>query len=138
MSPDAGYSGTPLPRKLGVKAGQRVLIDLAPAGFALSALPAGVVVDHTLPEPPRPDPYDVALVFCADTAVLHERWPVVHPQTAKAGGLWVAWPKRPFPTDLNENVVRAYGLAHGRVDVKVCAVDAKWSGLKFVVRLVDR
>jgi hypothetical protein len=138
MSPDAGYSGTPLPRKLGVKAGHQVLLDQAPTGFALDPLPDGVVVRHDALE--RAEHYDVALVFCLDAAALEERWSVVHPLTAKAGGLWVAWPKRAakIPTDLDENVVRAYGLTHGRVDVKVCAVDAKWSALKFVVRLADR
>lgn len=140
MSTGAGYSGTPLPRKLGVKTGHQILLHRAPAGFELGPLPDGVVVHRLPPEQAELDPYDVALVFCLDTAALEASWTLVHPLTAKAGGLWVAWPKRAakIPTDLDENVVRDYGLAHGRVDVKVCAVDATWSALKFVVRLVDR
>lgn len=140
MSTVAGYSGTPLPRKLGVKAGHQVLLHLAPAEFELEPLPDGVVVHRLPPEQAALDPYDVALVFCPDTAALAAGWALAHPLTAKAGGLWVAWPKRAakIPTDLDENVVRDFGLTHGRVDVKVCAVDARWSALKFVVRLVDR
>ncbi|SHN32322.1 DUF3052 domain-containing protein [Cryptosporangium aurantiacum] len=137
MSSDAGYSGTPLPRKLGVKSGHSVLLDNAPADFALAPLPDDVEVDRT---PVSDQPYDVVLLFCPDEATLRERWPTVHQRTTAAGALWVAWPKRAakIPTDLDENVVRDYGLANGRVDTKVCAVDGTWSGLKFVIRLADR
>jgi hypothetical protein len=132
----AGYSGTPLPRKLGIKAGHQVLLDNAPDGFELAPLPAGATVDHA----PDAGPYDVTLMFCPDADALRERWDVLHPRTAPAGGLWVAWPKKAaeIPTDLDDGIVRQFGLTHGRVDVKVCAVDAQWSGLKFVVRLADR
>src|SRR5439155_1527101 len=70
-------------------------------------------------------PYDVIVCFCPDQDRLHRRWPVLHPKTTPAGSLWIAWPKRSsgVPTDLDENVIRDYSLAHGRVDVKVCAVD---------------
>lgn len=128
----AGYSQTPLARKLGMKDDSRVLFDGAPEGFAI----AGVAAD----EKPGPEPYDVILCFCADHARLAERWPVLHPLTTPAGALWIAWPKRSsgVPTDLTENTIRDYALAHGRVDVKVCAVDDTWSGLKHVVRTRDR
>ena len=137
MSSDAGYSGTPLPRKLGVKPGHTVLLDNAPADFALAPLPPDVVVDRA---PVATDPYDVVLLFCPDATTLHARWQSDHERTTAAGALWIAWPKKSskVPTDLDENVVRDYGLAHGRVDTKVCAVDATWSGLKFVIRLADR
>ena len=131
-----GYSGTPLPRKLGIAGGSRVLLDGAPDGFDLGPLPAGVVVRSRVSSAP----YDVGVLFCRDRARLAARWPVVHPQVTAAGRLWVAWPKRAsgLATDLGDGDVRAYGLAHGRVDLKVCAIDATWSGLAFVVRLVDR
>ncbi len=78
--------------------------------------------------------------FCPDRARLIRRWPVLHPLTTVAGALWIAWPKRAsgIPTDLDDQVVRDHALTHGRVDVKVCAIDTVWSGLKNVVRLADR
>jgi hypothetical protein len=132
----AGYSGTPLVRKLGIAADSAVLLDGAPDGFALDELPPGV-------RPARragAGPYDVILCFCTDQARLRRRWPVLHRLTTPAGALWVAWPKRAsgIPTDLDENVVREHALTHGRVDVKVCAVDDTWSGLKNVIRVADR
>ena len=132
----AGYSGTPLARKLGIAAGYRVLLDGAPDAFALDGLPDGVALARR----PGPGPYDVIVCFCPDAGRLRRRWPVLHSRTTSAGALWIAWPKRAsgVPTDLDENVVRGYALAHGRVDVKVCAVDDVWSGLKNVVRKVDR
>jgi hypothetical protein len=132
----AGYSGTPLPKKLGVAAGHRVLLDGAPAGFTLSDLPPGV----ELRKRAAADPYDVILCFCPDRARLASRWPVLHRLTTPAGALWIAWPKRAsgLQTDLDENVVRDHALANGRVDVKVCAIDSTWSGLKHVIRVSDR
>jgi len=131
-----GYSGTPLPAKLGIKPGHRVLIVGAPVGFALDALPEGVSLHRRA----GGSSYDVGLVFCRDLAALVKRWDPAHRAVTPEGRLWVAWPKRAsgVATDLDENVVREHGLAHGRVDVKVCAVDATWSGLGFVVRLSDR
>lgn len=132
----AGYSGTPLARKLGIGPGARVLLDGAPAGFALGELPDGVLVRRRAGS----GPYEVILSFCPVTARLAARWPVLHGLTTPAGALWIAWPKRScgVPTDLDENVVRQFALGHGRVDVKVCAVDGTWSGLKHVIRLADR
>ncbi|SRR6266704_831310 len=132
----AGYPGTPLARKLGIGPDSAVLVEGAPAGFALDGLPPGV-------RPARragTGPYDVILCFCTDLARLRRRWPVLHRLTTPAGALWVAWPKRTsgVPTDLDENVIREHALANGRVDVKVCAVDDTWSGLKHVIRTADR
>lgn len=132
----AGYSGTPLARKLGIAPGSAVLLDGAPGSFTVDGLPDGV-------RPTRragAGPYDVVLCFCPDRARLARRWPVLHACTTSAGALWIAWPKRAsgMPTDLDENVVRRFALANGRVDVKVCAIDATWSGLKHVIRLADR
>jgi hypothetical protein len=105
-------------------------------GFDLGPLPEGVVVQRRAGR----TPCDVALLFCPDHARLAARWPTVHPAVTPAGRLWVAWPKKAsgLATDLDENTVREHGLAHGRVDVKVCAVDETWSGLAFVVRLAER
>ena len=125
-----GYSGTPLPQKLGIKDGSRVLVDGAPDGFDLG-VPVATRATST---------YDLALLFAPDLARLARRWPVLHQRVTPTGRLWVCWPKKAsgVPTDLDDNVVRAFGLAHGRVDVKVCAIDETWSGQAFVVRLADR
>jgi hypothetical protein len=135
MTAAVGYSGKPLAAKLGVRDGTRVLLVGAPAGFDLAA-PAGAMVRSR----PATGPYDVVLAFCADRAALRRRFAAQLPRLATAGALWVAWPKRSsgVATDLDENVVRAHGLEVGLVDVKVAAVDATWSGLKFVRRVVDR
>ena len=109
----------------------RVLVQNAPAGF-----------DPGAPFHRRAgrDPYDVVLLFCADIAALHKSFVAAAARHTTAGMLWVCWPKKAsgVPTDLTENIVRDYGLAHGQVDVKVAAIDATWSGLKFVTRLRDR
>jgi hypothetical protein len=132
----ADYSGTPLPRKLGVKPESRVLVDGRPAGFRLGQLPPGAIL-HTRP---GGDPYDVVLSFCPDRARLERRFVPLARRLAAAGALWACWPKRAsgVSTDLDETAVREFGLAAGLVDVKVCAVDPVWAGLKFVVRRRDR
>jgi len=131
----AGYSGTPLPRKLGIKEGHRVLLANAPAGFDLGPLP-GVTVQRRA----SGSAYDVIVVFTPDRQALDRRFGPLTARLVSNGGLWVAWPKRSsgLATDLDENVVRDVGLATGLVDNKVCAIDATWSGLRFVVRLRDR
>ena len=125
----AGYSGTPLPAKLGIKPGSAVLLDAAPDDLGIDG--------HTRA---RSSSYDVILLFAPDRARLTRRWPPLAARLSTAGRLWVCWPKRAsgLQTDLSENDVRAYGLAQGLVDVKVCAVDATWSGLAFVRRLAER
>lgn len=131
----AGYSGTPLHRKLGIGPDSVVLLDGAPSGFELD-VPSGAKMYRRT----GTGPYDVILCFCPDRARLVRRWPVLHPLTTVAGALWIAWPKRAsgLQTDLDDNAVRGYVLANGRVDVKVCAVDQTWSGLKNVIRVKDR
>ena len=132
----AGYSGTPLPRKLGVKPDSRVLVVAGPPGFAIDPLPPGAVV-HTRASASA---YDVVVAFCPDARRLRERFDKTAARITTAGALWIAWPKRAsgVATDLDENVVRDHGLAEGLVDVKVAAIDETWSGLKFVRRVRDR
>ncbi|WP_219465263.1 hypothetical protein [Nonomuraea rhizosphaerae] len=125
----AGYSGTPLPRKLGIKPGHQVLALDAPDGLDLGEA-----------DPDPAPPYDVILIFCKDAATLHAFFPEAKDRLARNGGLWVCWPKRSskVPTDLSENPIRDYGLAMGLVDNKVAAIDETWSGLRFVYRVADR
>lgn len=132
----AGYSGTPLPRKLGVKEGHRVLVASAPTGFELGPL-VGAADIH---DRAAGAPYDVILAFCKDRKAVERRFSELPARTTTAGALWIAWPKKSsgVPTDIDENVIRDIGLGAGLVDVKVCAVDETWSGLKFVRRLKDR
>ena len=134
----AGYSGTPLPRKLGIKAGHRVLLLAAPGGFAegtLGALPDGVALRTT-----ARGRADVIVSFHDRRAELARRMPRLRELMEPAAGLWVAWPKRAsgVPTDLTEDVVRELALEHRLVDNKVCAIDGTWSGLRLVIRLADR
>ena len=133
----AGYSGTLLARKLGIKPGARVALVRAPHGFeeTLDPLPDGVRV-RTQARATQ----DVVLFFATRRAELERRFDGLANAIAPSGGLWIAWPKRTsnVATDLRESVVRDLGLAHGLVDNKVCAVDDKWSGLRFVFRLRDR
>jgi hypothetical protein len=126
-------SSTPLAGKLGIKPGSRALVVSAPPGWQVDA-PAPV---HTRA---GGDPYDVILLFCPDLAALVRRFVPLSARLTTAGALWVAWPKKSsgVPTDLSDAVVREYGLSVGLVDVKVCAIDETWSGLKFVRRLRDR
>ncbi len=140
MTVPAGYSGTPLPKKLGIRSGDRVLLDGAPEGFetdVLAPLPDGV----TLHRRAGRTAYDVVLVFRDSARSLHRTLERDIARTAPpAGRLWIAWPKKAsgVVTDLSDGVVREAGLAAGVVDTKVCAVDATWSGLMFVRRLKDR
>jgi hypothetical protein len=137
----AGYSGTPLPRKLGIKPGTRLLRVNAPEGLEewLAPLPAGV---RAVPERAgaRDGAADVILLFATEARELEARFAALARRLDKAGGLWVGWPKKStkVPSDLDENRVRAIGLAAGLVDNKVCAISAVWSGLRFVYRLADR
>jgi hypothetical protein len=138
MSAAAGYSGTPLPRKLGIRAGQRVAFLDAPPEFAaaLGELPADVRPRTSL----RDGALDLVVAFFLERGRLQRRLPRLVGALDPAGALWIAWPKRAsrVPTDVTEDVVRELGLAAGVVDVKVCAIDATWSGLKLVIRLADR
>jgi hypothetical protein len=138
MSPSpAGYSGTPLVRKLGIKPASRLGLIGAPSGFdeTLGELPGDVSVRRRVR-----GPLDVVVAFVLRRSELERRLPALRAALDPAGGLWVAWPKRAsgVATDVNENVVRELGLAAGLVDNKVCAIDEVWSGLRLVYRLRDR
>lgn len=128
-----GYSGTPLPQKLGLKPGLVVYVDGGPEH--LDELLGGSSYTTRLPRR-----VDVTLLFSTSLTRLQKRLPLVVERTVGNGMVWVCWPKKAskVPTDLDENVVRELGLATGVVDVKVAAIDATWSGLKFVRRLKDR
>jgi len=135
----AGYSGTPLAKKLGIKPGSRVALVGAPTGLerALGPLPEAAVVRRRIA---GSVPLDVIVLFAPQASVLRSRLPVLIKRLQAAGGLWIAWPKKAsgVPTDLGDAQVRAAGLAAGLVDNKVCAIDDTWSGLRFVFRLKDR
>ena len=130
----AGYSGTPLVRKLGIKDGHTVFLDGVPDGVVLGDLDGAHVVRRL------PRRADVTVTFHLDRARFERRLPELVERTERNGMIWVCWPKKAskVPTDLDENVVRAIALAAGVVDVKVAAIDATWSGLKLVRRLADR
>jgi hypothetical protein len=134
----AGYSGTPLPRKLGIKDGQRIAVLGAPEGFAeetLGPLPEGVRVLARASAP-----LDLALRFLTTRRELERELPRLRAKLDPAGMLWIAWPKRAsgVPTDVTEDVVREVALANALVDTKVAAIDETWSGLRLVIRVQDR
>ncbi|HUS63669.1 MAG TPA: DUF3052 family protein [Kofleriaceae bacterium] len=134
----AGYSGTPLPTKLGMKDGHRVAVVGAPDDFeeTLGALPA-VAMQAGLA---GSAPLDVVVLFVRKRAELEKRLPQVRKRMADDAGFWVAWPKKAsgVATDMTEDVVRAVALPTGLVDNKVCAIDETWSGLRLVIRLTER
>jgi len=132
-----GYSGTPLPKKLGIKEGFRVSFVGAPSDVLAELKTALAGCEST---PGAKAALDFAMVFTKSKAELVKEFKRVCKLLAPAGMLWVSWPKKSsgVATDLDENIVREIGLADGLVDVKVCAVTEVWSGLKFVRRLKDR
>ena len=133
----SGYSGKRLVDKLGIKPGMRIALVGAPRGYrsTLGPLPIGVVV-ATAPRGTLPFIH----FFATKRVLLERRFPLLKRALAQQGALWVSWPKKAsgVATDLTEDVVREVALAGGLVDVKVCAVDDVWSGLKLVRRLRDR
>lgn len=131
----AGYSGTPLPRKLGIKDEHTVFLDGMPPEVELD------VSAHVVRRLPRSA--DVTLTFHLSYAALAARLPTLIARTSRDGMVWVCWPKKAarklgIASDLDENLVRDLGLSLGVVDVKVAAIDETWSGLKFVRRVADR
>lgn len=134
----AGYSGTPLPKKLGIKSDCTVALVNAPAGFerTLAPLPEGVAVRRDL----RAKSLDVIVLFAKTRSQLDAKLDAAVSRLATTGGLWIGWPKKSsgVATDLSDGDVRRIGLATGLVDNKVCAIDETWSGLRFVVRVKDR
>jgi hypothetical protein len=135
----AGYSGTPLPKKLGIKEEARlVIVGDVPGDFdrTLGRLPAGVEVRRR-----TQGRADVIVCFVTRKAQLTRRFPALkRTLEPHGGGLWIAWPKRAsgVPTDMTEDVVREIALPGGLVDNKVCAIDETWSGLRLVYRVSDR
>ncbi len=133
--PGAGYSGTPLPRKLGIKPGHEVAVLGGPVSVTgmLRELPGLAPPRHDLS---GSDPLDVIVFFVTWRADLEERLGALRARMAPAAGLWIAWPKRAsrVPTDMTEHVVREIALPAGLVDNKVCAVDDVWSALRLVIR----
>jgi hypothetical protein len=133
----AGYSGTPLVKKLGIKPDFDIAFVNPPTNFVNQLeLPPGVTVKSIS----KSKDLDFILLFVKTRAILTEAFPQCAQKLTSNGMLWVSWPKRAsgVATDVSENVVREIGLAAGLVDVKICAVDETWSGLKFVYRLKDR
>lgn len=135
----AGYSGTPLPKKLGIKPGTKLALLGAPAEFpsALGELPEGV---KAAPLGRGKGPFDVIVAFFTRELELEKQLPRLEQVLAQAGGLWIAWPKRAsgVATDMTEDVVRKHALPRGLVDNKVCAIDTVWSGLRLVIRVENR
>ena len=134
----AGYSGTPLVKKLGIRAGNRIALLGAPPDYLdlLGELPADVTVDTEL----SAADYDFVQAFYVWRAEYSADFPRLKAAIRTAGMIWISWYKRAakMPTDITEDVVREVALAGGLVDVKVAAIDAQWSGLKLVYRLSDR
>lgn len=132
-----GYSGTPLPKKLGIKDGYRVALVSAPGDVRAELKTALAACEITRDGKSQ---LDFAMVFTKSRAELANEFQRLEKLLAAAGMIWVSWPKKSsgVATDLDENVVRDIGLGAGLVDVKVCAVTDVWSGLKFVRRLKDR
>jgi hypothetical protein len=132
-----GYSGTPLPKKLGIKSGFRTFFVDAPAEVLAELDPALKECEQLSQAKP---PLDFAMLFTTSARHLEKEFTRIGKSLAPAGMLWVSWPKKSsgVKTDVDENVIRGIGLEAGLVDVKVCAVTEIWSGLKFVRRVKDR
>ena len=133
----SAYSGTPLAKKLGFKSGMSVHIIGAPTGYRdwLTDLPA----DVSLSERSKP-PFMAVHLFSMARAELQQQLPRLREQLQPSGFLWVSWPKRvsKLPTDISEDIIRTIALPLGLVDIKVCAVNEIWSGLKLVIRKSER
>ncbi len=133
----AGYSGTPLVKKIGIKENHRVLLLGAPDGFGqtLGELPKGVKIIKSAAAP-----INVVVGFAKTRSDVAARFSSTMDHLDTAGMIWIGWPKKAskIVTELDENVVREIGLARGLVDIKVCAIDEVWSGLKFVIRKENR
>jgi hypothetical protein len=133
----AGYSDTPLAKKLGIKESSRIGLVNGPEGFQkqLGILPANAQIVARLLKP-----LDIILLFTGAEKTLIKDFPSLAKKLSTNGMIWIAWPKKSsgVPTDLSFERVQRIGLQCGLVDVKICAIDEIWSGLKFVYRLKDR
>ena len=129
----AGYSGTPLVKKLGLTEGLVIFVGDAPETYfdSISPLPKGLIVKDKLV-----GEFDFIHLFVNQVKRFQKEFISGKKHLKKTGMLWISWPKKSskVPTDLDENIIRDFGLSEGLVDVKVCAVDEIWSGLKFVYR----
>jgi hypothetical protein len=134
----AGYAGTPLPKKLGIKPKFRVAFFQLPSDVKTELKDA--LSECQLVKDGGSAPLDFAMIFAKSQADMKKQFPKFARRLAPAGMLWVSWPKKAsgIVTDLGENDVMKIGLTEGLVDVKVCAVNEVWSGLKFVIRVKDR
>jgi hypothetical protein len=133
----SGYSGTPLAKKLSLKDGMRTWWDEMPPSVRREIEAYGLVLTHLLwPE----TPIDAAHIFVTDRAEMEADIGRILPHLAPTGFIWVSWPKQAarVPTDINEDVIREVALPTGLVDVKVCAIDETWSGLKLMIRKENR
>jgi hypothetical protein len=133
----AGYSGTPLVKKLGIKEGVVMYVFKSPPDYFewLSPLPKDITVKERLN-----GEFDFIHSFVSESQIFKKEFVQYKKHLKKNGTLWISWPKKSskVPTDLDENLIRDFGLTEGLVDVKVCAVDEVWSGLKFMFRIKDR
>lgn len=137
----AGYSGTPLVKKLGIKTGDKVALVNEPLAFPreLVGLPPDVELVGA-EDNPKPGALNVVILFLRSQAELKKLLPAMKSKIQQSGMIWTAWPKKAarIQTDLDENIIRDKGLSIGLVDIKVCAVNEIWSGLKFVIPVKDR
>lgn len=137
-----GYSGTPLPQKLGIKEGSKVALVGAPKGFpdVLGVLPTAAVIQPFASKAKQPPLFDVLVVFVKLRADLVVQIASCRPRMQQAAGLWIAWPKKAsgVATDITEQTIRDVALPTGLVDNKVCAIDDTWSGLRLVIRKEQR
>lgn len=138
IMPTAGYSGTPLAKKLGLKSGFKIKTYSAPDHYQ-ELFPDWPSAVETISDP-GPESLDFIHVFAVDSSSLEECVPQAKLLMKKNGILWISWPKGSsgIPTDINRDSIREYVLKIGLVDIKVAAVDEKWSGLKFMYRKEDR
>lgn len=139
--PTAGYSGTPLVKKLGIKPGDKLALVNEPLAFPreLAGLPDSVEIIGA-DESPKPGTLNVVILFLKSQVELKKLLPAMKTKIQQHGMIWTAWPKRAarIQTDLDENIIRDKGLSIGLVDIKVCAINEIWSGLKFVIPVKDR
>ena len=137
ISKNTGYSGTPLIKKLGIKENSTVIFMHPPTDYSriIGELPKNALSKNKLS-----GSFDFIQIFARNAKELESDFPNLKQHLKPDGSLWVSWPKKAsgITTDLDENKIRKIGLENGLVDIKVCAVDEKWSGLKFVYRLADR
>jgi hypothetical protein len=137
----AGYSGTPLVKKIGIKPGHRVALVDEPSGFRKKLVDIPATVQFAPADgKAKASTLDVVIFFMKNRVSLEKHLPQLKTRIVQNGMIWTAWPKKSsgVETDLNENIIRDSGLAMGLVDIKVCAINEVWSGLKFVIPVKDR